>query len=302
MQIYSLWQYVLSVDGTTVLMAAILMHRSRCFVLHRILVLVAWYSPVTLNLLNGRSSGFPIKPPFCISFLPHMYSKHSYDIHCKITLKPTPWFPVFFRIFVLKMLLELSWFLPRVLLIFLITHFLFNYSTHVTSVTQILKQIVLSFSLQYRALSFNLSVLRYPQNSVLHSSVYYFSQLDPSFTTIQTEEHITYICQTSVTEIFFIVVLQAFVPLPSSFCSILFSFGSFLAKWLVEKMNYTFGFLQYPSCIQKLMRGRCEVEKVSELNNRQLVSSVKVQCNHFVRERSRSGWIINGCYEERTGF
>ena len=23
-------------------------------------------------------------------------------------------------------------------------------------------------------------------------------------------------------------------------------------------------FLQYPSCIQKLMRGRCEVEKVSE--------------------------------------
>jgi len=67
-------------------------------------------------------------------------------------------------------------------------------------------------------------------------------------------------------------------------------------------MNYAFGFLQYPSCIQKLMRGRCEVEKVSELNDRQLISSVKVQCNHFVRQRSGSGWIINGCYEERTGF
>jgi len=67
-------------------------------------------------------------------------------------------------------------------------------------------------------------------------------------------------------------------------------------------MNYTFGFLQYPSCIQKIMCGRCEVEKVSELNDRQLLSSVKVQYNHFVRQRSRSGCIINGCYEERAGF
>ena len=145
-------------------------------------------------------------------------------------------------------------------------------------------------------------MLRYPQNSVLHFSIYYFSQIDPSFTPIQTTGHITYIRQISVTEVFFSVILQAFIPLPSSFSSILFSFGSFTAKWLVEKMNHTFGFLQYPSCIQKLMRGRCEVEKVSELNDRQLISSVKMQCNHFVRQRSRSGWIINGCYEERTGF
>jgi hypothetical protein len=100
----------------------------------------------------------------------------------------------------------------------------------VTSVTQILKRAVFSFSLQFHAMSFNLSVLRYPQNSVLHSSVYYFSQIDPSFTPIQTTGHITYIRQTSVTEVFFSVILQAFIPLPSSFSSILFSFGSFTAK------------------------------------------------------------------------